>query len=115
MARVLGTCGIVCSECAAYKATQAGDAAAISEIAVEWSQRYGANIPPASVWCDGCLSTGDRRCSHTHQCAIRACVLNRGLATCADCDDYGCDKLTSFFQFVTDGRTAEESKRPGGG
>jgi len=98
-------CGLVCTDCPAYIATQAGDRAALERVAAQWRQEYEApNITVGSIMCDGCLTDG-RKCSHCFECAVRACGLERGVFNCAHCDDYACDKIEAFFGFVPDART----------
>jgi len=109
--RLISACGLVCDECDAYLATQAGDAAAIERVAAKWSEEYQADIPPASVWCDGCMTGGDRACGHVGECEIRACVVERGFLNCAACDDFGCEKLEGFFEMAPDARSTLESLR----
>jgi hypothetical protein len=111
--RILGACGLLCSECEAYKASQAEDAAAIAKVAVDWSQRYGGDIKPESVWCDGCLTSGARKCGHTKECEIRACSAGRGIANCAPCSDYGCEKIAGLHKMVPEAKTALDAVRSG--
>jgi hypothetical protein len=94
----IGACGLVCSKCEAYEATQANDLAAIAKVAQEWSKMFNSKVDPEYVWCDGCLSASDRKCGNCAGCSIRACVLGRGLANCAGCDDYPCKNITEFFE-----------------
>lgn len=100
MDRIIGGCGIICSECPAYIATQADDADGIAKTAAEWSAQFDAEIKPEDVWCDGCFTETERKCAHISECDVRACVVERKLANCAHCDDYACEKLTKFFEFV---------------
>ena len=93
---IIGACGLLCSECEAFLATQANDGAEIEAIAAKWTAQYGVAIEPGSVWCDGCMTTGPHRCRHAADCEIRACVVQRDLQTCADCTHYTCDKLEAF-------------------
>ena len=90
MSQLLGMCGLVCSECKGYLATQAGDEAALAALAAERSQQYGGTISPDSLRCDGCTTASTRKCGYCSQCAIRACGLERGVTTCAECGDYRC-------------------------
>ena len=100
METTIGACGIVCSECEAFKATRDYDIEAIHCVTKEWTERYKVDFKPEMVWCTGCMSSGERKCSHcTNGCDIRACVKSRQLSTCADCADYACDKLQKFFAF----------------
>ncbi|MCE5322084.1 DUF3795 domain-containing protein [bacterium] len=101
MENIIGACGLSCSECDAYKATQANDHEAIAKVAADWSKQFGADIQMESILCDGCMTDGNRKCGHCAECEIRACVVSRGLANCAYCDDFGCEKLTNFFQMAS--------------
>ena len=100
MEHMLGACGLVCSECEAFRATQNNDAKAIAQVAAQWSKQFATDISSEAVWCDGCLAGSKRKCGHCADCEIRACVVNRGLTNCAGCDDYACDKLDKFFDMV---------------
>jgi hypothetical protein len=102
MDRMIAYCGLICTDCDAYKATQAGDEAWIERIAAQWREEYHAPaITAASVWCDGCLATSDRLCSHCHECEMRLCGMQKGVANCGACQDYdSCEKVRGFFKFV---------------
>lgn len=98
MEPMIAYCGLTCTECPSYLATQANDEAAKERIAAEWRQAFNApDIDAASVTCDGCKATSGRLCSYCSMCEIRACAMGRGLANCAYCADYACEKLTNFF------------------
>jgi hypothetical protein len=101
MDKIIAYCGLVCSDCPAYTATQANDPTALEKVAAQWRQEYNApNITVESVICDGCLD-GGRKCSHCTECDIRACGVERGVANCAHCADYPtCAKMQRFFGFV---------------
>ena len=97
METTIGACGLVCSECGAFKATRDYDPEAIARIAREWSAMFGHETTPADVWCTGCMSEGGRKCRHCRQgCAVRACVAEKGYSTCAECGDCPCPKLGMF-------------------
>ncbi len=106
MGKIIAYCGLVCSECSAYIATQADDQAALEQVAAQWREEY--NVPDITVEsgiCDGCLGVDGRHCAHCFDCEIRACGMERGVANCAHCADYACEKLESFFGFVPGART----------
>lgn len=104
MDKMVAYCGLVCSDCPAFIATQADDRAALERVAAQWREEFDApNITVDSVICDGCLD-GGRKCSHCFECEVRACGLERGVLNCAHCDDYACEKLEGFFGFVPDAR-----------
>ena len=113
MDRMIAYCGLVCTDCQAYLATQANDRAELERVAAMWREQYGAsNITAESVLCDGCI-VGGRKCGHCFECEIRACGIARGVLNCAHCADYGCEKLEGFFGFVPDARTLLDSIRAG--
>jgi hypothetical protein len=105
MDKIIAYCGLVCSDCEAYIATQAGDQAALERVAAKWREEYNApNITVESVICDGCL-TGERKCGHCAECDIRACGMEHGMANCGHCAEYACEKLERFFGMVPPART----------
>ena len=106
-------CGLVCSECPAYLATQAGDMAALEEVASQWSQAFGEPITATDILCDGCTSGSTRLCSHCSVCEVRACASGRGVVTCAHCDDYGCQTLTRFLEYAPEAKGTLEEIRAG--
>ncbi len=99
MEKLIAACGLVCSDCEAYKASQSNDSVAIAKTAEEWSKTWNTEIKPEYVWCDGCMTGGSRKCGNCSGCDVRVCVSGRGLANCASCDDYGCEIITKFFQY----------------
>jgi len=113
MERMIAYCGLLCTDCPAYLATQADDQAALERVAARWREEYNApDITVESVICDGCLTNEGRKCSHCPECEIRACAMARGVVNCAYCDDYVCEKLQTFFGFVPDARaTLDEVRR----
>ena len=101
--RIIAYCGIVCSDCSAYTATQAGDQEALKQVVKQWKSQYDIpNLTVSMVLCDGCLTGEGRRCYHCADCEIRACGVERGVVNCAHCPDYACERLTKFFDFVPD-------------
>ncbi len=112
--KLIAACGLVCSDCDAFQATQAKDAAAIERIAAEWSKEFGADIPPEAVWCDGCMTGGEHACGHVAECQIRACVVERGLANCAPCSEFGCGMLEEFLEMVPSARQTLADLRSAG-
>ena len=111
MDRIIAYCGLICSDCPAYIATQPDDYAALERVAAQWREEYNApNITVQSVLCDGCLS-GERKCSHCAECEIRACGLERGVINCAYCSDYPCETLAGFFGFVPNAKVVLDEIR----
>jgi len=114
MDRIIAYCGLVCTGCPAYVATQANDQAALEQVAAQWREEYNApDITVESVICDGCLPSDGRHCSHCFECEVRACGIERGVVNCAHCADYACEKLEGFFGFAPDARAVLDEVRQG--
>lgn len=104
MTTLYAACGLDCSKCDAYVATQANDQAALVQIAAKWRVEYNApTISAENILCDGCMA-GGRTIGHCAECGIRLCALERGLDNCAACPDYGCETLSAFLQNVPQAR-----------
>jgi hypothetical protein len=94
--RIVATCGIVCSECDAYKATQSNDREALEGMAAEASKQLGVEMTADDTMCDGCLGSSGRQISYCAVCAIRACGVENLVENCAHCEDYPCEKIEAF-------------------
>jgi hypothetical protein len=112
MDKIIAYCGLVCTDCPAYIATQADDRAALEQVAAQWRKEYNApNITVESVICDGCRGSDGRPCGHCFECEIRACGMARGIVNCAHCADYACEKLEGFFGFAPVAKAALDGIR----
>lgn len=109
---IVAYCGLVCSACSAYIATQSGDPAALEQVAAQWREEYHApDITVESVMCDGCL-TGTHKCGHCAECEIRACGVVHGVVNCAYCAEYdACEKIRGFFAMVPPARETLDAIR----
>jgi hypothetical protein len=108
---MIAYCGLVCTGCPAYVATQAGDMEALQRVAAQWSEEFDAAIAAADCLCDGCTSSSQRLSSYCGECQVRACAIGRSVVTCAHCHDYGCDKITAFFNFAPGAKATLEEIR----
>ncbi|MFH1280920.1 MAG: DUF3795 domain-containing protein [Candidatus Beckwithbacteria bacterium] len=94
----IGICGLDCSSCDAFIATQNNDNKLREKTAKEWTERYrkgNRNRPPVKpkdINCKGCLSDGPIYL-YCHQCKIRKCGLEREIKNCKECRDYKCNQL----------------------
>ena len=113
MDRIVAYCGLVCTDCPAYVATQANDPAAMERVAAQWREEFNApEITADSIVCDGCLGhNGGRLSGYCLECNIRACGVERGAVNCAHCADYACEKLEGFFGLVPEAKTTLEGIR----
>ena len=115
MDRIVAYCGLVCTDCPAYVATQANDRAALEGVAAKWREEFNApEITADSIVCDGCVGhNGGRLSGYCLECNIRACGVERGVVNCAHCADYACEKLEGFFGQASDARTVLDEIRRG--
>ncbi len=105
MYEMISYCGIDCSGCPAYRATQADDMEALAKVAKEWSKQFGMEIPPESIICDSCKTGEDaRRSGYCAICGVRACAIEKGVATCAHCGEYICETLQACPGFSSEGK-----------
>ena len=98
MEKMIAYCGITCTDCGAFIATQNDDAAKRKEVVAEWKKQFNVDAKPEDINCDGCLATTDRLWGYCHICEIRKCGQEKGVVNCAYCADYACDKLEKFFE-----------------
>ena len=112
MGKIIAYCGLICTDCPAYIATQADDNAARERVAAQWREEYNApDITAESINCDGCLGDKGRKFTHCFNCEMRACGMERGVVNCAHCADYACEKLEGFFGFVPEARVVLDGVR----
>ncbi len=98
MDKMIAYCGLVCTDCKAYIATQANDLDALERMATKAREQFNMpDIAIEAIMCDGCLGDEGRKGGYCRQCPVRACGVERGVVNCAHCTDYACDELTSFF------------------
>jgi hypothetical protein len=113
--RIVGSCGIVCTECPAYIARRTGDDGLREITAAEWSRQYGAEIPPEAVDCDGCHASDGVQIGHCAECDIRACAqVEHGIENCGLCVDYPCGRISAFFEYVPAARDVLDAIAQGG-
>jgi hypothetical protein len=112
--KIIGYCGITCSECPAYIATQNNDDALRAETAKKWSEMFKADIKAADINCDGCPAESPRLFNYCAVCEIRKCAREKKVSTCAACPEYSCQKLDEFLAQVPEARKVLEDLRKEG-
>jgi len=100
MKKNISVCGLDCSVCPAHIAFATNDQALREKTAKEWSKLYGADITPGQVNCVGCTTLHGVHIGHCFECAIRKCGLEKGVANCGVCADYGCSTVGPFLEKV---------------
>ena len=97
MRRIIGYCGIICSECPVFIATQKDDDTERRRVAEIFTKQYGRKYRPEDINCDGCISNSQRLFHYCRVCEIRKCGMEKGIENCAYCMDYPCEKLSELF------------------
>jgi hypothetical protein len=94
MDRMVALCGVICTDCPAYIATQADDRDALEQVLVHWREESNApDITVEDIICDGCLTRDGRLNGYCQQCKVRSCAVVRDVTNCAYCAEYVCDEL----------------------
>ncbi len=111
MIEMIACCGLVCTDCPAFIATQTNNDQLRKSTAEKWSKMFNADIKPDDINCDGCLSNSEKLFGHCRECAIRSCCLQKQQSNCALCPEYSCQKLDDFLKFVPEARAKLEEIR----
>lgn len=87
MKKLVGYCGYRCDLCAA----RSDDPEIRQKLVDGWRKYFGhTNYTVENIRCDGCKANGRLA---DKSCQARPCAIERGLETCAHCDDFICDKV----------------------
>jgi len=111
MEKMIAYCGLACTECPAFIATQKDDQEALKQVADHWSKQFDKSFAAEDCICDGCIASTDRHSSYCHECKIRACGINKSVRNCAHCSDYACQELETFFGFAPEAKASLEKIR----
>jgi len=95
--RIVGFCGIVCSDCRVFTATQRHDAELKKEVAKSWSTET-EKLEPEDINCEGCFASGEKLLKFCETCAVRRCGYGKNVENCAYCDEFPCVKLTDLWK-----------------
>ncbi|MFW9848401.1 MAG: DUF3795 domain-containing protein [Candidatus Thorarchaeota archaeon] len=101
MVAELAYCGINCKECPAYLATINND----DDLRASTREKWDTPEFPVAVEdinCEGCKSESGVHFKWCGQCTIRGCASERGVETCAHCDEYICDTLSEWLKMAGD-------------
>ncbi|MBQ3616955.1 MAG: DUF3795 domain-containing protein [Bacteroidales bacterium] len=94
MNKMIAFCGLDCTKCDAYIATQTNDDALREKTAKLWSKLNNVEILPEHINCDGCRVNGRKTVFCDKLCPIRQCALQKGFSTCGDCAELDkCQKV----------------------
>jgi hypothetical protein len=108
---MIAFCGIVCTDCPLFIATQKNDYDEKKKIAELWSTKEYP-LSPENMFCDGCLPVGKRTMSFCADCGVRRCGLEKNVQNCAHCADYPCGTLDKVWEKFPPARdTLEEIRK----
>lgn len=85
----LSYCGYRCDLCPAYAGNLKTDEDR-ERVSRDWAKYYDHHEEPANVECRGCKAGPEEGNS---SCKVRPCAIERGVSTCAECDDFGCEVI----------------------
>lgn len=109
MSQMIAYCGLVCSNCPTFLATQNDDDVARDKTAALYSEKFGLDLKPEEINCDGCKSEAGRLIGYCQACALRQCCRGKGLDNCAICTDQPCENLIRFHEFSQDAKACFEA------
>jgi hypothetical protein len=108
----IAICGLDCSNCQAFQATQANDPEMMRRVIEDWRKGFNnPTIDTSYITCDGCTTLNGRMSGYCQACEIHTCGLERGLTNCAACSEYACEKLGKFFVIAPQARLNLEALR----
>lgn len=93
MEKIIGYCGIICSDCPVLTATVKDDDSERKRVAEISRKQYGKGYRPEDINCDGCISDSPRIFGHCNICEIRKCGREKNVKNCAHCSEYPCERL----------------------
>ncbi len=112
MEKIIGYCGIICSDCPVLVATQKDDDIERKQVAEMFTKQYGKEYKPQDINCDGCLSDSSRIFSYCSVCETRKCGREKKVRNCAYCPQYPCEKLSKLFSEYSKAKeTLDEIRR----
>jgi hypothetical protein len=94
--KIVGYCGIVCSDCPVFIVTQKNDNAGRKRVAEMLTEQYKEESKPEDINCDGCISDSQRIYEWCNLCEIRKCAREKSVENCTHCSEYQCEKLLRY-------------------
>lgn len=109
---MIAYCGLNCTQCPSLIATAANDIESLKATAKKAREEWGvADATWETVKCTGCKGEGVR-IAYCAACEVRACAEEKGVVTCAHCNEYDtCEILNNFIANIPEAKTNLEAIR----
>ncbi|HOO73954.1 MAG TPA: DUF3795 domain-containing protein [Tepiditoga sp.] len=93
---MIAYCGLNCSECDIFIATQNNDKEKILSVLKKWQEGIGLVYNDSDLnGCNGCKS--DMVLSYCSKCDIKDCAVSKDVSMCSECSDYKCERIKKFY------------------
>jgi hypothetical protein len=106
MPKNIAFCGLYCPDCPTFIATKNDDDQARIKTADMYAEKFGFDLKPEEINCDGCHSESGNLISYCQTCAIRKCAQDKGIDNCTDCAEQPCQKLIEFHVFSPEAKAS---------
>jgi hypothetical protein len=92
---LVATCGGYCGGCPFCYLAYINNDEKLKKVR-ELSKQFSMDIKPDDIGCLGCH--GSIRSRWCASCSIRQCTEEKGILTCAFCDEFPCEKLKEYYE-----------------
>jgi len=89
---IIAFCGLICTDCPAWRGLARTSAEERARLAREWSTE-AFPLTAKDLDCEGCVGPDDQLAPFCRGCDTRHCGTKREVLNCAHCADYPCEKL----------------------
>lgn len=107
MKKIIAYCGLICSECPVYIATQTGNEELKEQLARDYSTDT-CKFEKNDMTCTGCHSINGVNEKMCVDCPMRKCGMEKKVSHCAQCNDYPCQYIEDYVPIESDNRKALE-------
>lgn len=104
-------CGLDCGACPAFHAAERLTVEERQAVADKWNVDFGGTHTVADIDCVGCSHEGKHAPYCDTMCDVRGCAVAKAVETCAECGEYGCDKLAAFLAMAPEAKVNLEARR----
>jgi hypothetical protein len=99
---MIAYCGIDCAKCPLYRLPRLGErlhlAGLFQRLLKGRMKSLGLKPPEGYLICDGCTAIDARMHKPCLNCVVRCCAMEMGVANCARCARFGCERLQGVWQ-----------------